>query len=137
MNFVSYTSSHPATTEPVSFSPTTHQVAEGAAAQSGVAAGYASSAANIFARTVIGAGQKIFDVFNAARAERPDKPAKLRGDLAEAGYDVDDGEREPDFPKELKDEQMSYENSVKPVVKGVQSLAAGVSDGWVVASPSQ
>ncbi|KIO16862.1 hypothetical protein M407DRAFT_246902 [Tulasnella calospora MUT 4182] len=125
----SYTSSHPATTEPAAFSPTTHEVAEGAATQSGVAAGYAASAANIFARTFIGAGQKIVDVFNAATAERPTTPTKLKGDLAEAGYDVDDGEREPDFPKELKDEQMSYENSVKPVIKAVQSMAAGVGDG--------
>ncbi|KIO31505.1 hypothetical protein M407DRAFT_131061 [Tulasnella calospora MUT 4182] len=125
----SYTSSHPATTEPATFSPTTHEVAEGAATQSGVAAGYAASAANIFAKTFIGAGQKIVDVFNAATAERPTTPTKLKGDLSEAGYDVDDGEREPDFPKELKDEQMSYENSVKPVIKAVQNMAAGVGDG--------
>ncbi|KAG8998673.1 hypothetical protein FRB90_012252 [Tulasnella sp. 427] len=125
----SYTSSHPATTEPVAFSPTTHEVADGAAAQSGVAAGYAAGAANVFAKTVIGVGQKVVDVFNAATAERPDKPTKLKGDLAEAGYDVDDGEKEPDFPEELRDEQMSYQNSVKPVVKAVQSMAAGVSDG--------
>ncbi|KAG8896931.1 hypothetical protein FRC01_011558 [Tulasnella sp. 417] len=125
----SYTSSHPATTEPVTFSPTTHKAAEGAATQSGAAAGYAASAANIFARTFIGAGQKIVDVFNAATAERPNTPTKLKGDLAEAGYAVDDGEREPDFPKELKDEQMSYENTVKPVVKAVQSMAPAVGDG--------
>lgn len=104
----------------MTFSSSFHSVAASASSGSATAAGYATSAAQAFAKGAIGVGSNIVNLFGGADSapKTPDTGTKLQGDLAEAGYTEGvDPEGRPISPHPF---------DLKPLMAGATSAASTV-----------
>jgi len=85
---------HPGSTYPMTLPPGTHGVGAQIGAGSATVAGYAASAAAAFSNAAVGLGRSIVNVINEATKPPPEGIAKLKSDLAEAGYEIEDEDRQ-------------------------------------------